>query len=141
MDYFVFPRNCAITLPPFAVGSPFWDNWFVYTMWRKGIPIIDATKTITAVHQNHDYAHVLHGKDHRYKGPEAKLNKSLLDDRIAKEFSCLDSTHILTSKGVKKVYTLKHIRRKWDRFTQMHSGIKFLRKVKDYIVSKLNKLF
>jgi len=54
IDYFVFPRNFPCDLPDFAVGRPSWDNWFVYRAKSLKIPVIDATATITAVHQNHE---------------------------------------------------------------------------------------
>jgi hypothetical protein len=55
MDYWVFPRKLAIPLPPFIVGRPGIDSWLVKYFKEKKIPIIDATDSITAIHQRHSY--------------------------------------------------------------------------------------
>ena len=59
IDYFVFPRDSRLVdLPPFAIGRPRWDNYLLFRCRQLGYPLIDATAMVTAVHQNHDYAHV-----------------------------------------------------------------------------------
>ena len=55
MDYFVFSRNFDIKMPPFAIGRPGWDSWLVSYCKKKNIPVIDATHSIDAFHQNHSY--------------------------------------------------------------------------------------
>src|SRR5262249_27398293 len=50
IDYMVFSRGSALrTLPPFAVGRPCWDNWFVDRALRCGLPVIDATSVVLAL--------------------------------------------------------------------------------------------
>jgi hypothetical protein len=56
MDYFVFPRGMYTDIPPFAIGRLAWDNWLVWSVRSKFIPVVDATAAITIIHQNHDYA-------------------------------------------------------------------------------------
>jgi len=68
MDFFVFPRNFPIELPPMAVGRPGWDNWLVYQTRVSGIPLVDVTKVVLTVHQNHPSAY-------RSNGPEARNNR------------------------------------------------------------------
>ena len=55
MDYFVFSRNFDIKMPPFVIGRPGWDSWLVSFCKKKKIPVIDATCSIDAFHQNHSY--------------------------------------------------------------------------------------
>jgi hypothetical protein len=72
IDYFVFPRNSKLTiLPRFAIGRPNWDQYFLFRCRQLGYPLIDATTVVTAVHQNHDYAHVPKGTGDRWYGPMA----------------------------------------------------------------------
>ncbi len=54
-DCFLFPKGMYQDIPPFAVGRIGWDNWMVFHTLSRGIPIIDATKAVTLIHQNHDY--------------------------------------------------------------------------------------
>jgi len=111
IDYFVFPRdNKIVELPPFAVGRPGWDNWFIYKTRSIGIPVIDITKVVTAIHQNHDHTHVLYGRNNTWEGPEAEINRKLMG-RQEYTFSLLDATHILTSKSLKRACTNQHLRR------------------------------
>jgi len=63
LDYFIFPCGLFRDIPPFAVGRPAWDNWLVYKARSLGLPVIDATKMVTAIHQNHAYSHHPMGKE------------------------------------------------------------------------------
>jgi len=72
-DYFIFRRG-TVELPPFSVGRPGWDNWLLYWARREGVPLIDATADITAIHQNHDYSHSKFGGKTHVRGPEYFAN-------------------------------------------------------------------
>jgi hypothetical protein len=56
IDYFCFPRGGFIDMPPFVIGRPKWDNWLVWQARAKGVPVVDVTETVKAIHQNHEYA-------------------------------------------------------------------------------------
>lgn len=101
-DYFVFPRGSVGSLPPFAVGRPFWDTWFIYRARKLGIPVIDASRVVTAIHQDHDYSHVPDRAGEAWQGPEADRNLELTGVTQARGnlFRILDATHILTSRGL-----------------------------------------
>ena len=102
IDYFVFPRDSKLTiLPPFAVGRPGWDNYFLFRCRQLRYPLIDATAVVTAVHQNHDYTHVPKGTGHLWYGPEADANIKLLGDE-SRTFGLHHATHKLTEFGLKK---------------------------------------
>jgi hypothetical protein len=78
MDYFVFPGGTVNEMPPFAVGRPSWDNWLISRMRLDGVPVIDGTGAVTAVHQNHDYGHVAGRTGAKWEGsPEAVANRNL----------------------------------------------------------------
>jgi len=57
LDYTIFPRGLLRNLPPFAVGRLSGGNWIVYKVLSQGVPVIDVTDVVTAIHQSHDYAH------------------------------------------------------------------------------------
>lgn len=76
MDYFVFPKNLDLGMPGFAIGRVGWDGWMVWNSRKKGIPLIDATGSIRAIHQNHSYASLKLGYQH-WQGPERDLNLKL----------------------------------------------------------------
>jgi len=79
-DYFLFPRDCFTQIPPFAVGRAGWDNWMIYHARRQRWPVIDATASVLAVHQSHDYAHLPQGHAH-YRLPETDENLRLAGGR------------------------------------------------------------
>lgn len=58
IDYFVFPRGQYRGMPDFVIGRPQWDNWMIYHTRMSRWPVIDATQSVMAVHQNHDYRHL-----------------------------------------------------------------------------------
>jgi hypothetical protein len=113
IDYFVFPRDSKLTvLPPFAVGRPACDNYFVFRCRQLSYPLIDATSVVTAVHQNHDYAHVPKGTGYLWHGPEADANIALLGEE-SRRFTVGHATHKLTAFGLKKTA------RRWDPSTYL----------------------
>ncbi len=61
IDYFVFPRGLYDAIPPFVIGRVAWDNWLVWRALSMHVPVIDATASVLAIHQNHDYAYHLQG--------------------------------------------------------------------------------
>lgn len=99
IDLMVFPRSCTelINLPPFAVGRPLWDNWFLFAAGKSGIPIVDATRTVTLVHQNHDYEHVPQRTGPLWEGPEADRNILLAggEDHF---FDITNASYVLTKR-------------------------------------------
>lgn len=72
-DYFIYPRDCFTALPDFAIGRVGWDNWAIYYARHEGMAVVDASKAIKAIHQDHDYSHLPGGKP-SYHSPEADQN-------------------------------------------------------------------
>ncbi|MBP7051073.1 MAG: tetratricopeptide repeat protein [Phycisphaerae bacterium] len=77
LDYFVFRKGLWPQIPPFAIGRTAWDNWLVMDPNRRGVPVVDGTEFITAVHQDHDYGHVAGGRQTVWGGEEAARNRDL----------------------------------------------------------------
>jgi hypothetical protein len=79
IDYFVFPRGLyAESMPEFVIGRPGWDNWLLWHARNTGVPLVDATDSVLAVHQNHDYSYHPQGETGVWEGEEARRNYSLL---------------------------------------------------------------
>lgn len=74
IDYFIFRTGSWQNFPPFIVGRPGWDNWFVSKALQLGHSVIDATKAVFAIHQNHDFSHLAGGQQEARHGVEAKYN-------------------------------------------------------------------
>jgi hypothetical protein len=100
IDYFVFSRGLFPDLPPLVVGRVFWDNWTVWKALETGKPVVDASRVILAVHQNHDYGHHPQGKPGVWHGAEAGANY-----RLAGGWKHLrtiaDATEVLRPDGLK----------------------------------------
>ena len=77
-DYFVFRRGCFSHVPAFTLGRAYWDNWMVYDAHRRGLPVVDITGSSTAIHQNHDYAHLTGGRLSAYLTSRGARNNRLL---------------------------------------------------------------
>jgi hypothetical protein len=74
-DYFVFPREGKLRrVLPFAVGRPGWDNWFIQQALELRVPVIDVSRDVTVIHQNHGYEHVRAARDGFWRGPEGDVN-------------------------------------------------------------------
>src|SRR5260370_14358010 len=74
IDYFAFSRGMyGADMPPFVLRV-FWDNWLVWKALDAGKPVIDASRAVMGVHQNHDYSYHPQGKAGVWSGEEAGLN-------------------------------------------------------------------
>lgn len=92
-DYFIFPRNQFVEMPAFAIGRAGWDNWMIYYARQQDWPVIDATASIHAVHQNHDYSHLPGGQPH-YNLEESQQNTALAGG-LANMYNMLDTNRVL----------------------------------------------
>jgi hypothetical protein len=102
MDYFIFPKGMLLTMLPFAVGRRGWDNWLIYHVRKREIPVIDATPVVHVVHQNHSYSHIPDKKGIRWDGPESSANLKLIQNRQIYLWELADSDWVLTPEGPKK---------------------------------------
>lgn len=112
IDYFIFPKTAYRDIPPFAVGRVGWDIWMTGTARKKKIPLIDMTKAVLAVHQNHGYPSYNKGKE-RKTNPEATKNNSYTKD-LKHHGGIAEATHKVTKKGLSKrkslwLYNLKKL--------------------------------
>ena len=74
LDYFVFPKGLFDPLPPFLIGRANFDNWLLWRARSRRRPVVDATPSVVAIHQSHDYSHVPGGREEAYSGEEAEHN-------------------------------------------------------------------
>jgi hypothetical protein len=110
IDFFAFTRGLWRDIPPFAIGRMRWDNWLLHeARYRRG-SLIEVKDGITAIHQNHGYAHVLGDKKKIRESPEALQNHHLAGG-WGNIFSMDDATHILTGKKLKRALDPPHLRR------------------------------
>ena len=80
IDYFIFKKGMFPKLPEFVVGRWGWDNWLIWKARRHMVPVIDGSKNIIAIHQNHGYKyHNISSIEDSKKGSEAKHNIKLMD--------------------------------------------------------------
>jgi hypothetical protein len=101
IDYFVFPRGLYQQLPPFALGRPRFDNWLIWKARHLGAAVVDATPVVMAVHQNHDYSHVLGGRTQMHQGEEARHNERLAGGS-GHSYGIAETTHKLHAAGLRR---------------------------------------
>ena len=100
-DYFIFPGDTFTKVPAFAVGRAGWDNWMIYHGRCEKMSVIDATETVTVVHQNHDFSHFTDGQIHRLQ-PESQENLRLGGGRFAM-FTIYDTDYAMISGKLQKI--------------------------------------
>lgn len=105
LDYFVFPAGLFDPLPPFLIGRANFDNWLLWRARSRRRPVVDATPSVVAIHQSHDYSHVPGGRDEAYSGEEAQHNLLLAGVqnnpflRSDTFYTLDDATHKLYRRG------------------------------------------
>ncbi len=100
IDYFAFSRGLyGPDMPPFVLRV-FWDNWLVWKALDSKRPVVDASRAVMAVHQNHDYSHHPQGKQGVWNGEEARRNAQLAGGwRHLRTIA--DATEVLTPEELK----------------------------------------
>jgi predicted O-methyltransferase YrrM len=76
LDYFVHTKGLWAGIPPFALGRCAWDNWLMKWPIVMGKTVIDATEYITAIHQDHGYAHAGE-RANAFSGLEPRRNRAM----------------------------------------------------------------
>lgn len=99
IDLFVFSRGVLSDVPPFALGSDYWDNYLVMRTRRQGIPVIDVTAQVMLVHQNHSLGKYRSAAARR-RGPEGLRALALAGDSHAMLGGVTDATHVIDGGAV-----------------------------------------
>jgi hypothetical protein len=103
IDYFVFKRGTLTGMPPFAVGRTLWDWWVVWRMRASGLPLVDTSPVVLAVHQNHDYNQHPQGREGIHRSEEFKHQRALAGSwRHLNTIE--DATHVLDAGGIRRTY-------------------------------------
>lgn len=78
IDYFAFSRGLYKgQIPPLAVGRVYWDNWMLWYAGQSGAAVVDASRSVCAIHQNHDYGHHPQGKQGVWTDEQSQRNLAL----------------------------------------------------------------
>ena len=109
-----------VEMPPFVVGRPGWDSWFLWNADQRGIPIVDFSSLTVVLHQNHDYAHVKNKRGRWWQGPEGDENRRLMGDAKGRAYNLKHATHVLTRRGVRPAMEPHRVRRRLARRLRNH---------------------
>ena len=100
IDYFVFNRNTFKALPDFAIGRPGYDNWLLWNARRHFIPLVDTSRDIKVIHQNHHFNfHNLKADPKIYFEEDGKKNKMIHGERT---LNLLDTNYYIKDGKVYK---------------------------------------
>jgi hypothetical protein len=94
-DYFAYPRDVDWQMPPFAIGRVGWDNWTLRRARELSLDVIDGTRVVAAIHQNHEYTVAQRPPDGALQAPEAVENLRLLNGQLA---TLYHARHVLTRR-------------------------------------------
>ena len=111
IDYFVFPRDLYRGLPPFTLGRAGFDNWLLWRARSNGVPVVDASEVVLAVHQRHDYAHHPAGQKGVWEGAEAQENQALMGG-WHHCYTLADATHRLTAVRLRRNLSVQYLLRR-----------------------------
>lgn len=124
IDYFAFSRGLFDVVPPFAIGRTAWDNWLLFQAQKRSAAVVDATRRVMAVHQNHDYGD-FGSKDALWRGEEARKNQRLMGGGSG---VIDDASHLLLPAGLHSAWTLGRIlrdpRRLAGRYPALHAPMR-----------------
>ncbi|MQF67522.1 hypothetical protein FIM07_03670 [SAR202 cluster bacterium AD-802-F09_MRT_200m] len=101
IDFWVYTKALLKGMPPLAVGRIATESWLLYKTRIMRADLVDSTRTVISVHQNHDYSHHPNGQAGIGTGVEAQRNRELVGGKPY-FFTIRDRTHILTGKGLRR---------------------------------------
>lgn len=122
IDYFCFHKGLYQEIPPLVVGRNYWDHWLVWRALTAPVPVIDCSRAVIAVHQNHDYAYSPGGSAGTH-GDELAMRNKQLGGNGEQLRSIRNASHILTRKG--SVISVPYYS-KWVSLLEMGSRQGFL---------------
>ncbi len=114
VDFFVFARGLYDSVPPLVIGRSYWDHWLVAKALDRGAAVLDGTRVIVPVHQNHGYGYHAGGKFGTHTDPLASQNLQLAGGpRRLRTID--DATYHLTRSGITPnwLYRLAPMRRRF----------------------------
>jgi len=124
IDYFAFPRGLYREMPALVVGRKWWDHWMIWKALDLGHGVIDASKVVCAVHQNHDYSHVPEGWKSVSSDEDAERNLRLSGGRRHLR-TIEDATFRLTAAGIfpSRFAWLAPTKRRWRNISRAVRGV------------------
>ncbi len=133
IDYFAFSRGLYAAMPPLAIGRFWWDNWLLWKARSLEAKVVDASKTVLAVHQNHDYSHTSYGpsKEEMMASAECIRNARLTCEQNPADYNegffwryaytIDDANYQLTSGGIEG--NPRHLWKQFKRYSSRPLGI------------------
>jgi hypothetical protein len=133
IDYFAFSLGLYPAMPPLAIGRFWWDNWLLWKARSLGAAVVDASKAVLAVHQNHDYSHTTYGpsKEEMMASEECILNARLTCEQNPGDYedgffwryayTIDDANYRLTSGGI--ATNPRHLWKQFKRYSSRPLGM------------------
>jgi hypothetical protein len=123
IDYFAFPRRLYWEMPALVVGRTWWDHWMMWKGLDLGHGVVDVSKVVCAVHQNHDYSHVPEGWKSVSSDEDAQRNFELAGG-YAHQRTIEDATFRLTPAGIvpNRFAWLAPTKRRWRNISRAVRG-------------------
>jgi hypothetical protein len=127
IDYFAFSRGLYPPMPPLAIGRFWWDNWLLWKARSLQAKVVDATKAVLVVHQNHDYSHTTYGpsKEELMASEECIRNARLTCEQNPTDYddgyfwryayTIDDANYQLTSRGLES--NPRHLWKQFKRYS------------------------
>jgi hypothetical protein len=99
VDYFVFKGGLFSQLLPLVIGRVAWDHWLIWKARAEGGAVIDASRAVMAVHQNHDYSYHPSGAFGVWNDEVANRNREVAGGH-RHLYTMEDATHTLGPQGI-----------------------------------------
>lgn len=122
IDYFCFHKGLYKDIPPLVVGRNYWDHWLVWKALSTPVPVVDCSRRVIAVHQNHDYAYSPDGRAGTH-GDELAMRNRKIGGNGERLRSIRNATYILTRSG--RVLRIPYYS-KWETMMELGTRQGFL---------------
>jgi len=102
IDYFAFRRGLyGADTQPLAIGRFWWDHWLIRKALDSRSPVIDSSRMVLAIHQNHDFGHHPQGWQGISASEDARRNWQIVGGRDGARI-LTDATLVLRDGEIKK---------------------------------------
>jgi hypothetical protein len=111
VDYFAFPRGLYEEVPALVVGRIWWDHWLVWQARHLRADVVDVSRQVIAIHQNHGYSYHPTGAAGVWNDEQAQRNYKLAGGKWHL-YTIADATHILEA-GAERRNPARHLAPYW----------------------------
>lgn len=103
IDYVVYSRSISPSvLPPFPMNNGDWDPWFLFQHRQRGIPVVDLSRMVTVIHQNHQTPEETKRRRRKWYWEAGGMEITRQAGGLSSMITLREADYVVTSDGLER---------------------------------------